>query len=85
MIIPIPPIERQQVVDFLKRFRLEWEEAVQGESLLDVYASVGLMICDIIAALDLTSDECLEALGFPLYAELGPTIREGIEAYKRLQ
>ena len=41
------PTYRMTAVQALAKLRQEWEEIAQGESLLDVSASVGLMLADI--------------------------------------
>lgn len=56
-------------LDALAGLREEWEDAAEGESLLDMNASVGLMLLDIATKLGLTPAERLFFLGSRLDAE----------------
>jgi hypothetical protein len=51
------------------RFRQGWEEAADDERLVDVQASVGLMLLDIVELLELTQDEQMAVLGTELYLD----------------
>ena len=63
-------ISRRQLVQMLARFRQEWEQAAEGEDLLDLEASVGLLLADLAMAINLTAGEMLQALGEDLVNDL---------------
>jgi hypothetical protein len=65
-----PFMSRQQLIQILARFRKEWEEAAEGDSLLDLEVSVGLLLADLAMALNLTPHELSQALGENLVDEL---------------
>jgi len=50
-------IKRDRVIDVLKTIRQEWVEASDGESLEEIYGSVGLLLDDIAHGLDIAIDE----------------------------
>ena len=58
-----PRISRSDVVDSLALLRQEWQASIDGESLIDVQASVGLLLGDVVMMLDLSSDEQVAVLG----------------------
>jgi hypothetical protein len=58
------------VVEALARFRREWEQAAEGESLVDIQGSVGLMLADLVIALALRPSVQVQVLGSELYEEL---------------
>ncbi len=60
---------RASFVAALARFREEWQDNTDG-SLLDVQASVGLLLSDLAAALDLSTEEQARVLGETLIHEL---------------
>jgi hypothetical protein len=51
------------VIGSLARLREEWEEAVDGESLIDVQTSFGLLLGDVVMLLGLSADEQVAVLG----------------------
>ena len=53
-------VRQNQVVDTLARIRKEWELTADGESLVEVEASVGLLLADIVVALDLPPVEIVQ-------------------------
>jgi hypothetical protein len=53
----------------LSTIRQEWEHAAEGESLIQVQASVGLLLLDVAAKLGLTQEEQKSVLGTRLYRE----------------
>ena len=57
-------------VDALAKIRKEWELTADGESLVDVEASVGLLLADIVVALGLPPVEIVQVLGAKLAGEL---------------
>ena len=67
-------IHNVEVVQGLERTRLEWEQAAEGESLLNLDANVGLLLADVTAAIGLTPEEKVLALGPELVDELKDTL-----------
>ena len=67
---------RQQMVNGLARFRTDWEELANGESLIDVEGSVGLNLADVVKALGFTPSEASAVLG----AELSNDVEGFIES-----
>ena len=61
---------RSQMVESLARFRKEWEEAVQEESLVNVQAPVGLLIADVVEHLNLNHQERFVVMGVRLNREV---------------
>lgn len=61
---------RAEMVQSLAGFRKEWEEASKGESLLDVRASVGLLLADVLEKLALNQRERSAVLGVHLCREI---------------
>ncbi len=61
---------RRQAVEELAKFRMEWDEHVNGESLVGVSASVGLMLSDIADRLGMTPAERILFLGQILSGDL---------------
>jgi hypothetical protein len=68
-------ISRMDIVDSLAHLRQEWQETVDGESLIDVQASVGLMLGDMVMMLGLSSDEQKAVLGEDLRREFIQVVR----------
>jgi len=64
-VIAIP--ERVVVLENLSVLRLEWETAADGGSLINVSASVGLLLFDFTTKLGLTPEEQSIVLGGRLY------------------
>lgn len=61
---------RAELVQSLASFRQEWEEASKGQSLLDVRASVGLLLADVLERLALNRRERSAVLGIRLSREV---------------
>ena len=74
------PPYRAQVVQSLAEVRREWEKMVQGKSLIDVKASVGLLLEDIADRLQLSSQERYVMLGGKLINEVNCLMEERIRA-----
>ncbi|MCK6567910.1 MAG: hypothetical protein L6Q45_09510 [Anaerolineales bacterium] len=53
----------------LSVLRQEWEQAADGDSLINVPASVGLLLFDVTARLGLTLEEQAQVLGDQLFQE----------------
>lgn len=65
------PVSLQsQMIYSLAGFRQEWEEAVQGESLVNVQAPVGLLFADILERLKLNEQEKFAVMGVSLCREV---------------
>jgi hypothetical protein len=60
---------RDQLLENLVTLRQEWEDAASEDSLLDISASVGLMLLDIATRLSLTPAERALFLGERLEQE----------------
>ena len=63
-------ISRAEIADAIAILRREWEIAAEDFSLLEINASVGLMLSDLVEKMNLTSEERLHALGPDLLGEL---------------
>ena len=63
------------VVGSLAQLREEWQEAVDGENLIDVQASVGLLLGDVVMLLGLSADEQVAVLGEELRREFIQELR----------
>jgi len=70
-----PGISRSDVVGSLARPRQEWQASIDGESLIDVQASVGLLLGDVVTMLSLSSDEQVAVLGVELRREFIQVVR----------
>ncbi len=66
-VIMIP--DRVMVLENLSVLRLEWEVATAGGSLINVPASVGLLLFDVTTRLGLTQEEQTIVLGDRLFNE----------------
>jgi len=67
------PTYRNTAIQALAQFRREWEEIAAGESLMDVTASIGLLLSDVADRLELTPQE--------RYVFLGKLLMEEIEEF----
>ena len=65
--------ERIRLILALAEFRKEWQEAVNGGSLLKVESPIGLVLADIADRLELTSQERYAVLGGKLINEVDAT------------
>jgi hypothetical protein len=63
-------IPRSSVIAALSSLRREWTLAVDGESLIEVETSVGLLLADLVTGLGLTQEEQVQVLGVDLANEL---------------
>jgi hypothetical protein len=70
---PVAPImvlpDRRMMLEGLSVLRQEWEGRADGDSLIDLSGSVGLMLFDVTALLGLTPEEQTAVLGDRLYQE----------------
>jgi len=74
MLIQSRFIHNVEVVQGLERTRLEWQQAADGESLLNLETNVGLLLADVTAAIGLTPEEKVLVLGADLVDELQDTL-----------
>lgn len=58
---------RIQALERLSAFHEEWEEVAGNGSLIDVSASVGLMLFDFTSRLGMTQEEQVQVLGDQLF------------------
>ena len=65
-----------QIIESLSALRKDWETAAGKNSLVDVTASVGLLLHDIVAKLDLSPEERLRVLGKRLDREIAVVLGE---------
>lgn len=61
--------DRASTLANLSVLRKEWEQAAEGDSLINVPASVGLLLFDVTARLGLTQEEQAQVLGDQLFRE----------------
>jgi hypothetical protein len=62
-------LDRSLILENLSAFREEWEAVTESGSLIDVSASVGLMLFDFTSRLGLTPEEQALVLGDQLLFE----------------
>jgi hypothetical protein len=65
-----PLIMRPNVITALIQIREDWEVAADGDSLVDVRGSVGMLFGDIVDAVGLTYEERCQVLGENLSKDL---------------
>jgi hypothetical protein len=64
------PTYRMTAIQALAKFRKEWEEIADGESLLEVAVPVGLLLADVSDRLELSPQERFVFLGKILIKEI---------------
>ncbi len=62
--------DKASVLETLSVLRQEWEQAAEGNSLIDIPASVGLLLFDVTARMGLTQAEQSQVLGDQLFREV---------------
>ena len=67
---------RDRLLEDLATLRADWEDAAGCESLLDISASVGLMLLDIATNLEMTPAERAFFLGVRLEQEAASILEE---------
>lgn len=60
-------LDRPLALESLSAFRQEWQSLAENGSLIDVSASVGLMLFDFTSRLGLTPAEQVQVLGDQLF------------------
>ena len=73
------PSHRAKVVQSLAAFRREWQQMVDRQNLVDVHASVGLMLSDIADRLELNLQERHAMLGGQLINQINCLMEERFE------
>lgn len=72
------PTYRMTAVQALAKFRKEWEETAEGESLLDVTAPIGLLLADVADRLELSPQERFMFLGKILIEEIEDFMKQQV-------
>ena len=72
------PSYRAQVIQSLGDFRRAWQQMADGQNLIDVKASVGLILSDIADRLELDSQERHAMLGGQLINQINCLMEEQI-------
>ena len=62
-------LDRTLALETLSTFREEWETVAERGSLIDVSASIGLMLFDLTTRLGLTPQEQAQVLGNQLFLD----------------
>ena len=65
-----PLTNQPQLVSVLALLRQEWQEAANGQSLLDVEGNVALMLADLVNSFGLATHEQAQVLGPDLFNEV---------------
>ncbi len=65
---PVTP--RFQLVTTLSRIRQEWQDAANGNSLIEVEGNMGMLLADLINGIGLRTSEQIQILGTDLYQEM---------------
>ena len=74
-ITELTPTYRVRVLQALGCLRRDWEEFSEGESLVDLKVSIGLVLADIADCLELTQQE--------RFVLLGKSLSEDIESFMK--
>ena len=69
---------RMKMIESLAKFRQEWQAIVEDQSLLDVQASVGLILVDITDRLELNEQEKAVVLGHKLISQSGAFLEQTV-------
>ena len=72
------PSYRAQVVESLADFRREWQKMVDGKSLIDIQAPVGLILSDIAERLELSPQERHAVLGGKLINQVNCVLEKRV-------
>ena len=68
-------ISRLHLVNALKNLRQEWQEAIDGKSLIDIHTSVGLLLVDVVMSIGLDTVEQIQVFGADLSTELDEVLK----------
>ena len=61
---------RFQIVTTLSRIRQEWQDAADGNSLIEVEGNIGMLLADLINGVGLETSEQIKVLGTDLFQEM---------------
>ena len=64
-----------QLVTTLSRIRQEWQDAANGNSLIEVEGNMGMLLADLINGIGLRTSEQIQILGTDLYQEMQDFLR----------
>ena len=70
---PVTP--RFQLVTTLSHIRQEWQDAANGNSLIEVEGNMGMLLADLINGIGLRTSEQIQILGTDLYQEMQDFLR----------
>ena len=65
-----PHTNRTQLVSVLSTLRQEWQEAANGQSLLNVEGNIALILADLVNSFGLATHEQSQVLGSELFSEV---------------
>jgi hypothetical protein len=71
---------RAQIVQSLANFRREWQKLIEGKNLVEVQASVGLLLSDVADRLELNPQERHVMLGGKLINQVNVVLEERVTA-----
>ncbi len=74
---------RMKVIESLGKFRQEWQALAEDQNLLDMHASVGLILVDITDKLELNEQEKAVVLGRKLISQTDAFLEQRIQAKAR--
>jgi hypothetical protein len=69
---------RFQIVTSLSRIRQEWQDAADGNSLIEVEGNMGMLLADLINGIGLKTSEQVQILGKDLFQEMQDFLRSPI-------
>ena len=70
-----PVTQHFQIVTTLSRIRQEWQDAANGNSLIEVEGNMGMLLADLINGIGLRTSEQIQILGTDLYQEMQDFLR----------
>jgi hypothetical protein len=71
-------LPRMKVIESLAKFRQEWQSLADDQNLLNVQASVGLILVDITDRLELNEQEKTVVLGHKLITQAGTLLDQTV-------
>lgn len=69
-------LSREQVIEKLSALRLEWEAVNEGNTLIHITASVGLLLYDLTVQLGMSQGEQAAILGEALYRDVVQVVHD---------
>ena len=73
-----PTSPRFQFITALSHIRQEWQDAVEGKSLIEVEGNMGMLLADLINGIGLGTSEQVQVLGKDLFQEMQDFLRSPI-------